>query len=125
MKALIFQNKVVDLVDNEFPVSSEMHWMDAPEGCTTDWVLEDGAVVAPPGPSTEELMFNLRSQRDRLLAKTDYLGLSDFDMKALKERVLGLNPKINIFEVSCKTGEGVAEWAEWLKTQAKAFVGET
>ena len=77
MKALIFQNKVVDLVDNEFPVSSEMHWMDAPEGCTTDWVLENGAVVAPPGPSTEELMFNLRSQRDRLLAKTDYLGLSD------------------------------------------------
>ena len=77
MKALIFQNKVVDLVDNEFPVSPEMHWMDAPEGCTTDWVLEDGAVVAPPGPSTEELMFNLRSQRDRLLAETDHLALSD------------------------------------------------
>ena len=77
MKALIFQNKVVDLVDNEFPVSPEMHWMDAPEGCTTDWVLENGAVVAPPGPSTEELMFNLRSQRDRLLAETDHLALSD------------------------------------------------
>ena len=30
MKALIFNNKVVDLVDNEFPVSSEMPWMDAP-----------------------------------------------------------------------------------------------
>jgi hypothetical protein len=77
MKALIFQNKVVDLVDNEFPVSPEMHWMDAPEGCTTDWVIENGAVVAPPGPSTEELMFNLRSQRDRLLAETDHLALSD------------------------------------------------
>ena len=77
MKALIFQNKVVDLVDAEFPVSPEMTWMDAPEGCTTDWVLENGAIVAPPSPSTEELMFDLREQRNRLLAQTDYLALAD------------------------------------------------
>ena len=77
MKALIFQNKVVDLVDAEFPVSSEMQWMDAPEGCTTKWVLEDGAIVAPPSPSTEELMSRLRSERNYLLSKTDYCALSD------------------------------------------------
>ena len=77
MKALIFENKVVDLVDAEFSVSPEMTWMDAPEGCTTDWVLENGAIVAPPTPSTEELMFDLREQRNRLLAQTDYLALAD------------------------------------------------
>ena len=77
MKALIFQNKVVDLVDAEFPVSPEMQWMDAPEGCTTKWVLEDGAIVAPPSPSTEELMSRLRSERNYLLSKTDYLALAD------------------------------------------------
>ena len=77
MKALIFNNKVVDLVDNEFPVSPEMTWMDAPEGCTTDWVLEDGAIVAPPSPSTEALMFDLRYQRNNLLSKTDYLAHAD------------------------------------------------
>lgn len=77
MKALIFQNKVVDLVDNEFPVSSEMTWMDAPEGCTTGWVLENGAVVSPPSPSTEELMSILRRERNYLLSKTDYLALAD------------------------------------------------
>ena len=77
MKALVFQNKVVDLVDAEFPVSPEMTWMDAPEGCTTKWVLEDGAIVAPPLPSTEELMFRLRSERNYLLSKTDYLALAD------------------------------------------------
>lgn len=77
MKALIFQNKVVDLVDAEFPVSPEMQWMDAPEGCTTKWVLEDGAIVAPASPSTEESMSRLRSERNYLLSKTDYLALAD------------------------------------------------
>jgi hydrogenase nickel incorporation protein HypB len=49
--------------------------------------------------------------------KTDYLTIADFDMKLLKERVLKLNPKIKIFEVSCKTGEGIPAWIEWLKKE--------
>ena len=76
MKALIFQNKVVDLVDNEFPVSPEMHWMDAPEGCKTGWALENGALVAPLS-LTEESMLALRLQRNQRLKETDYLALAD------------------------------------------------
>jgi len=53
--------------------------------------------------------------------KTDYLPLSDFDMAALRQRVLALNPRIRILEVSCKTGEGVEGWIDWLKEQAAAF----
>ena len=53
--------------------------------------------------------------------KTDYLKLSDFDMKTLKERVLKLNPQIKIFEVSCKTGEGMAAWTQWLRTEIETF----
>ena len=53
--------------------------------------------------------------------KTDYLKLSDFDMKALKERVLKLNPRIKIFEVSCKTGEGMAAWTQWLRAEIETF----
>jgi hydrogenase nickel incorporation protein HypB len=53
--------------------------------------------------------------------KTDYLAIADFDMAALKERVLKLNPKIKIFEVSCKTGEGVPAWIEWLRNEIAAF----
>jgi hydrogenase nickel incorporation protein HypB len=52
--------------------------------------------------------------------KIDYLELSDFDV--MKERVLALNPKIKIFEVSAKTGEGVESWAEWLKKEIDEFV---
>jgi hydrogenase nickel incorporation protein HypB len=53
--------------------------------------------------------------------KIDYLPLTDFDMKALRERVLRLNPGIRIFEVSCKTGEGIPAWIEWLKGEIRAY----
>ncbi len=54
--------------------------------------------------------------------KIDYLGMSDFDMKAMRDRVLTLNPDIQIFEVSSKTGEGIAAWTDWLKTQVLSFI---
>ncbi len=55
--------------------------------------------------------------------KIDYLGLSDFNMQVFRERVRKLNPKISIFEVSCKTGEGIPDWVEWLKEQMAAKIG--
>jgi hydrogenase nickel incorporation protein HypB len=56
-----------------------------------------------------------------LVNKIDYLPFSDFDMAALRERVLSLNPRIVILEVSCKTGAGIGEWIEWLKKELAAF----
>jgi hydrogenase nickel incorporation protein HypB len=56
-----------------------------------------------------------------LINKTDYLGLSDFDVAALRERVNKLNHRITIFEVSAKTGQGIAEWTQWLKRQVDEF----
>ena len=46
--------------------------------------------------------------------KIDYLSMSDFNMALLRERVLALNPRIKILEVSCKTGEGIGGWVDWL-----------
>jgi hydrogenase nickel incorporation protein HypB len=45
------------------------------------------------------------------------MPFSDFDIEAMKERVRKLNPKIEIVEVSCRTGEGVDKWADWLRSQ--------
>jgi len=50
-----------------------------------------------------------------LINKIDYLGFSDFDVQAVRERVKRLNPGITIFEISSKTGEGIGEWTQWLK----------
>lgn len=56
-----------------------------------------------------------------LVNKIDYLSLSDFDMEAMRKRVLALNSKIEIIEVSCKTGTGIDQWVGWLKKEVAAF----
>ncbi len=70
-------------------------------------------------PLKYPLMF---STADVLLVnKIDYLQLSDFDMAALKERVYGLNPDMDIFEVSAKTGQGIEAWTDWLRKRINAW----
>ncbi len=56
-----------------------------------------------------------------LINKIDYLQLSDFDVAAVRKRVLRLNPRIKLFEVSAKTGQGIAEWTQWLKKEVDEF----
>ncbi|MBN1614403.1 MAG: hydrogenase nickel incorporation protein HypB [Deltaproteobacteria bacterium] len=53
--------------------------------------------------------------------KIDYLAGSDFDMAIFRDRVLKLNPAIRIFEVSCRTGEGIEAWTEWLAGEVKSL----
>ena len=70
-------------------------------------------------PLKYPLMFSVS---DLLLVnKVDYLSLSDFDMAALRKRVLALNPRVTILEVSCKTGAGIGSWIDWLMTEVAAF----
>jgi hydrogenase nickel incorporation protein HypB len=56
-----------------------------------------------------------------LVNKIDYLSVSDFDLAAMRKRVLTLNPKIIIIEVSCKTGAGIGDWITWLKKEVDTF----
>ena len=58
-----------------------------------------------------------------LVNKMDYLHLSDFNVEAMRERVLNLNRQIEIFEVSAKTGEGIEAWTDWLKGETASFIG--
>ena len=54
-----------------------------------------------------------------LLSKSDFLSLSDFNIELAKKRIRALNPKAAIFELSAKTGTGVAAWVEWLRSEAE------
>jgi len=49
-----------------------------------------------------------------LLNKVDLLALLEFDVAYFRRGVEALNPDVAFFPVSCKTGEGVDEWVEWL-----------
>ena len=46
--------------------------------------------------------------------KIDAAEHFDFDVEAFRGRVRKLNPQAPVFEVSCKTGEGVEGWCAWL-----------
>ena len=54
-----------------------------------------------------------------LINKIDTLDYFDFDLEAVKERVKKLNPDIKIIPISAKTGEGIDEWANWLRAEIK------
>ena len=54
-----------------------------------------------------------------LINKIDALGYFDFDMEAVRARVKKLNPNIKIIPISARTGEGIEEWADWIRTEVK------
>ncbi|MBF0486725.1 MAG: hydrogenase nickel incorporation protein HypB [Nitrospirae bacterium] len=63
-------------------------------------------------PCKYPLMFQKSSAL--ILNKTDLLPYMNTDMGKFKADALSLNPKIKIFEVSCKTQDGVGEFCDWL-----------
>jgi hydrogenase nickel incorporation protein HypB len=54
-----------------------------------------------------------------ILNKTDLQPYLDFNEKAFRKVVDGLNPDAIIFPVSCKTGAGLQGWFDWLETKLK------
>jgi len=56
-----------------------------------------------------------------VVSKTDALPYFDFDMDKLRDRVRRLNPKIEIFPVSAKTGEGMEALEAWLLKETKEW----
>ena len=48
MKALVFEDIIVDMAETEFEVHESMTWMECPAGGTYGWILKDGILVAPP-----------------------------------------------------------------------------
>jgi len=50
-----------------------------------------------------------------IINKLDLLPYVDFDMDRFTHAVRDLNARAPFFPLSCKTGEGVAEWVAWLR----------
>jgi hydrogenase nickel incorporation protein HypB len=54
-----------------------------------------------------------------ILNKTDLQPHLDFNEKSFRKVVIGLNPDVIIFPVSCKTGKGLKDWFDWLEKAIK------
>ncbi len=54
-----------------------------------------------------------------LINKIDLLPYVDCSVEKIKEDALKINPDLAIFEISCKTGEGLEGWYNWIRERAK------
>lgn len=92
--------------------------------CPAGWNLgEDARVVVisttegDDKPAKYPQMFAV--SQVLVINKLDLLPYVDYDLEKAKRQALAINPRLQIFEVSCRTGEGLDDWCAWLATQVK------
>lgn len=57
-----------------------------------------------------------------LVNKIDVLPYFDFDMEKCKEYVHRRNPDAKVIPICARTGEGIAEWADWLLQEVGMWI---
>ncbi|SEG27938.1 hydrogenase nickel incorporation protein HypB [Marinobacterium lutimaris] len=57
-----------------------------------------------------------------LLNKTDLLPHLDFDVEACIDYARRVNPNIEVLQVSARSGEGMAEWLDWIEARREARI---
>jgi hydrogenase nickel incorporation protein HypB len=56
-----------------------------------------------------------------IINKTDLTPYVEYDLDYFRKGVEMLNPGLITFPLSCRTGEGVDAWVDWLRTQVKQY----
>ncbi len=94
--------------------------------CPAEFKIGENAKVmilsTPEGadkPAKYPLMFE--ESAVMIINKMDLMPYVDFDLEKAKKTALAINPKLKIFEVSCKNGQGLDGWFNWLSGQIEAF----
>jgi hydrogenase nickel incorporation protein HypB len=87
--------------------------------CPSTWNLgEDMRVVlasATEGddkPAKYPQMF--AASQVMVVNKLDLLPFVDYDLDKVKRQALAINPRLRIFELSCRSGVGLDAWCDWL-----------
>jgi hydrogenase nickel incorporation protein HypB len=55
-----------------------------------------------------------------VLNKVDLAPYVEFNFNGFRKGIAGMNRKAKLFQVSCRTGEGMDPWADWLEGQWRA-----
>ncbi len=56
-----------------------------------------------------------------LINKIDVLPYFDFDVEKCREYIRRRNPNAKVFTICAKTGEGIAEWTDWLMNEVEMW----
>ncbi len=60
-----------------------------------------------------------RNSSAMVINKTDLLSETDFVTDDVRDHAAKINPELEIFETSCKTGAGLDSWINWIKKNAQ------
>jgi hydrogenase nickel incorporation protein HypB len=87
--------------------------------CPAEWDLgADLAVVVASTPEGHDKPYKYPGMFARadvvVLNKADLLQVFDFDLGYFRQGVEMVNPGVPMFVVSCRSGEGMEAWVEWL-----------
>jgi hydrogenase nickel incorporation protein HypB len=63
-------------------------------------------------PAKYPLMF--QESKVLLINKIDLVPYLECDVEKIKSEALKINPSLEVFPISCKTGEGISAWTDWL-----------
>ena len=89
MKALIHDDKVVDVKEQSYEVHPSMSWIDCPNDIRIGFFY-DGKTFKSDEQTPEEIfeirMIQLREIRDSLLNETDWTAIPDNDLSWLQKR---------------------------------------
>ena len=87
--------------------------------------VKNAAILSVPEGDDKPLKYPLMFQICDvvLINKTDVLPYFDFDMEKCRGNIRMRNPNAKVIPICAKTGEGVDEWADWLRAEVKAWRG--
>lgn len=91
--------------------------------CPTDFALGERLKVmvssTPEGDDKPYKYPAMFAASDAVVVnKIDLLPHLEFGLEGFRELVVGLNPDVQFFQVSCKTGDGIQDWLDWLLSKA-------
>lgn len=93
--------------------------------CPAGWDLgEDARVVlvstteGDDKPAKYPQMF--AAAQVMVINKTDLLPYVDYDLARVRAQALAINPHLHVFELSCRGGDGLDAWCDWLLAFAHA-----
>ncbi len=85
--------------------------------------VKNAAILSVPEGDDKPLKYPLMFQVCDvvLINKIDVAPYFDFDLERCTEYIRMRNPEAKVIPICAKTGEGVEEWAKWLREQVQAW----
>jgi len=106
MKALIHNEKIIEITENTYPVHESLIWIDLPQGAEVGDGYVNGELIKPQAETTT--WADIRATRDYLLAQSDWqITLATEKGMAVPQEVLNYRQALRDIPQTFETPEAV------------------